>query len=398
MRWLLALTVLFMARTSALPDQTSTDAARALAQPYAQVGFEVLRDVTAEHPHSNAFISPTSIAVALAMTANGAEGATRDAILSVLHTRGQSTAAFNAANRALAEEIGNTAAVQLSIANAIWVQEGIPIEPAFRQVLESEYLAAAENLDFRTPAAANTINAWVAKHTNDRIKKLLDNIDPATVTMLTNAIAFKGKWTAPFDAKNTQPHDFKTAAGQVRKVPMMKRSGQYSYSNANGLESIQLPYADGTFAMYVVLPQDETRMRSFLDQLTPGSFTTLTSSLTAQKGTIELPRFTLEYSATLNSILRKLGMGPAFDTGANFQGINKMRPLQISEVRHASFLRVDEEGTEAAAATGVGIRAAAVRVEPPPFHMVVDHPFFLAIRDERNGQVLFTGMIANPES
>jgi serine protease inhibitor len=397
MRWLLALTVLLMSRTSALPDETLTDAARALAQPYAQFGFEVLRDVTAERPHSNAFISPTSIAVALAMTANGAEGATRDAILSVLHSSG-STAAFNAANRALADEIAKTTAIQLAIANAIWVQEGVSVEPAFRQVLESQYRAAAENLNFRTPAAANTINAWVAKNTNDRIKKLVDNIDPATITMLTNAIAFKGNWTAQFDAKNTQPHDFKTAAGQVRKVPMMKRNGQYSYSNANGLESIRLPYADGTFAMYVVLPQDEARMRSFLDQVTSDSFSKLVSSLAAQKGTIELPRFTLEYSATLNSILRKLGMGPAFDTGANFQGINKTRPLQISEIRHASFLKVDEEGTEAAAATGVGIRASAMRVEPPPFHMVVDHPFFLAIRDERNGQVLFTGMIANPAS
>lgn len=398
MRWLLAFTVFLMSGTSAPPDQNTTDAARVLAQPYAQFGFEVLRGLTGEHPDTNAFISPTSIAVALAMTANGAEGATRDAILSALGSGTQSTAAFNAANRALADEISKTTAVQLSIANALWVQRGIPIEAAFRQVLASEYSAQAENLDFHTPAAADAINAWVAKHTNERIKKLVENIDPATITMLTNAIAFKGKWSAQFDAKDTQPHDFTTTAGHTRQVPMMKRTGQYRYANAGGMESIRLPYADDTFAMYVVLPQDTARMSSFLEQLTSESFTKLISSLSAQRGTIELPRFTIEYSATLNSILVKLGMGPAFGGSANFQNINKTQPLQISEVRHASFLKVDEEGTEAAAATSVGIRALAMRVEPPPFHMIVDRPFFIAIRDEHNGQVLFTGMIANPES
>ena len=338
-----------------MPDQNKPDAARALAQPYAQFGFEVLRDLAAKHSEGNVFISPTSLAIALAMTANGAGGATRDAILSVLHSSGQSASGFNAANRALADEISKTTAVQLSVANAVWLQGGIPIEAAFRQVLESEYSAEARNVDFRTPAAANIINAWIARHTNERITKLVENIDPATIAMLTDAIAFKGKWMLQFDPRETQPHDFNTAAGHAHKVPMMKHDGQYNYGNANGLEAIRMPYADGTFAMYVVLPQDTARMRSFLEQLTADSFTTLSSSLQSRKGTIELPRFTLEYSATLNPILMKLGMGAAFGSSANFENINRTRPLQISEVRHASFLRVDEEGTEAAAATSVGI-------------------------------------------
>ncbi|HZD49565.1 MAG TPA: serpin family protein [Silvibacterium sp.] len=397
-KWLIAIAVLLMSGTTALPDQNSSDAARALARPYARFGFEVLRDLAAQHPDGNTFISPTSIAVALAVTANGADGATQKAILATLHSGAESIAGFNAANRALAEQINKTTAVQLSMANALWLQQGISIEPSFRQALQSDYSAEAENLDFRNPESTHTINAWVAKHTNDLIRKLLDHIDPATVTMLTNAIAFKGKWTLQFDPKETQPHDFKAASGAVLKVPLMKHSGQYSYANANGLEAIRLPYADGTFAMYVVLPGDPNRMRSFLDELTPDVFTSLTSSLQSRRGTIELPRFTMEYSATLNSILMKLGMGVAFGSDANFRGINKSRPLQISEVRHASFLRVDEEGTEAAAATSVGIRAAVARVEPPPFHMVVDRPFFIAIRDERDNQVLFTGVIADPKS
>jgi len=371
---------------------------RVLAQPYAQFGFDVLRELASKQPDGDIFISPTSIAVALAMTSNGANGTTRDAILRTLHSDAQSIETFNAANRALAEQINKTTAVQLSVANALWLQQGSSVNPSFAEILQTAYSAQVSKLEFRNPAAADTINAWVAKRTNDRIQHLLDQVDPSTVAMLTNAIAFKGKWTLPFDPKATQPHDFKTANGTVRKVPMMKHSAEYSYANANGLEAIRLPYADGTFAMYVVLPQDASGMQSFLQRLTPDVFTTLISSLHTQRGTIELPRFTIKYGATLNTILTKLGMGIAFSNDANFEGIRKSPRFAISEVRHASFLRVDEEGTEAAAATSVGIRALAARIEPPPFHMVVDHSFFVAIRDERSGQILFTGSIVKPEN
>jgi serpin B len=151
--------------------------------------------------------------------------------------------------------------------------------------------------------------------------------------------------------------------------------------------------------MYVVLPQDARTMESFLGTLTPDTFAELRSSLESTHGTIELPRFTATYAATLNGMLAKLGMGIAFSSGANLDGIHPAPPpLRISEVRHASFLKVDEEGTEAAAVTTVGVVAMALRREPAPFHMVVDRPFFLAIRDERSGQILFTGTIADPGS
>lgn len=399
MKCLIAVLACAIGGAGFLPRPDSPAPAAALAQPYEHFGFDVLRELRSQRSDGNVFVSPTSIAVALAMTSNGANGATRDAILKTLHAEGQSAEAFNAANRALAEEVAKTTPVQLSMANALWLQREFPVNQSFVQTLQSAYSAQAANLNFRSPEAVQTINAWVAKHTNDRIEKILDAVDPATVAVLTNAIAFKGKWTAPFDAKATQPHDFKTAAGASHSVPMMKHTAEYSYANANGVEAIRLPYADGTFAMYVVLPQDATRMQSFLEKLTPEGFDALRTSLQKQKGTIELPRFTIHYDATLNTVLTKLGMGIAFSDHADFKGISKApRQFQISEVKHASFLSVDEEGTEAAAATSVGIRATAMRVEPPPFHMVVDHPFFVAIRDEKSGQLLFTGVIGEPGS
>ena len=169
---------------------------------------------------------------------------------------------------------------------------------------------------------------------------------------------------------------------------MMKNSAEYAYyADGKGLQAIRLPYADRTFAMYVVLPQDGERPAIVSQPANrPIPSTRWSRPCTSQRGTIELPRFTITYDATLNAVLTKLGMGIAFGNNANFDGICKTPRIQISEVRHASFLKVDEEGTEAAAATSVGMRAMAVRIEPQPFHMVVDHPFFLAIRDERNGQ------------
>jgi len=380
--------------TQSKPDPSQ--AARSLSQPYAQFGFDMLRELSATHRNSNIFLSPASVAVAFAMTANGAEGATRDAILKTLHADGQSIDTFNAANRALLSEIGDAKSVQLSIANALWLQQGFPIESSFHQALQKDYGAQAENVDFRNPSTVENINGWVAQQTSQRITRLLDHIDPSTLLMLTNAVAFKGKWTLPFDPKVTQQHDFTLANGTVHSVPMMKHTAEYAYAGANGLEAIRLPYSGDAFAMYVVLPKDADRMQSFLDQLTPDTFSQLTMSLQSGRGTIELPRFTLKYAATLNTVLRKLGMGIVFGDSADFSGIQKSRQLQISEVRHATFLRVDEEGTEAAGATSIGIRPLAMRVEPPPFHMIVDRPFFVAIRDERNGQILFTGVIDNP--
>ena len=377
------------------PD--SPTPAESLAGPYADFGFDVLRELSAEHPPENIFVSPYSIAVSLAMLANGANGTTRQAILKTIHSDAQSPAALNAANHALIEQINSTTIVQLATANGLFVDNSSEVNPQFTQTLHSAYGAEAENVDFRLPATAQKINAWVAQHTNDRIQKILDHISPSTMMILADAIAFKGKWSIPFETTLTEPHNFKNSRG-VRTVPMMSHSARYSYSNQSSLETIRLLYGDGTFAMYVVLPKDDATMRSFLQGLTAERFSAYVSSLESRSGTIELPRFSISYRENLNKTLAKLGMGVAFENGADFSGI-RQRPaqLRISEIRHASFLKVDEEGTEAAAATTTGMTQAAARPAAQPFHMVVDHPFFVAIRDERSRQILFMGVIEEPE-
>lgn len=375
----------------------SSVSANDLAEPYADFGFDVLRKLSSEHTQRNVFISPYSIAVSLAMLSNGANGSTRQAILKTIHSEGQALDAFNAANQVLIEQINKTTAVQLAAANGLWIQKSAVLKPRFREVLQTQYAAEAENVDFGSPQTTETINAWAAKHTNGRIPKVISQTDPATLLLLADAIAFKGKWSLPFEPSLTKPHDFK-ASHAGHKVAMMSHSAQYSYSNDKSLESIRLPYGDGTFAMYVMLPHDANALQSFVEGLTATKFSTHIAELGTRNGTIELPRFSLTYETALNAPLAGLGMGIAFDNNADFSGIpERPTPLQISDVQHASFLKVDEEGTEAAAVTTTTILPAAVRPPMPPFHMVVDHPFFIAIRDERSGQILFMGVIADPK-
>ncbi len=368
-----------------------------LAQPYADFGFDLLRELSAGHARENVFISPYSVAVSLAMLSNGAKGETREAILRTIHSQGQSSDALNNANHALIEQINKTRAVQLAVANGLWVQKSAALNSQFSGALEKSYSAQAQNLDFGQPQAAEVINAWVAQHTNGRISKILDRCDPLTLAILTNAIAFKGKWSLPFEASLTRPHDFKAPSG-VRKVSMMTHAAEYSYAKTGMMESIRLPYADGSFATYIFLPRDADAMKSFLERLTAERLSKQIESLAGLPGTIELPRFSLNYHTSLNVTLAKLGMGIAFNRQADFSGISqRAAELRINDVEHASFLKVDEEGTEAAAATSTMVAPASIP-SIRPFYMVVDHPFFMAIRDDRNGQLLFMGLINEPQS
>lgn len=389
----LALAFCVSAGASAAPAPTASN----LAQSYAQFGFDLLRELRSERPGGNVFISPTSIAVALAMAANGANGATRSAILSALHVNGLPIGSVNDANRALASQIAGTTAVRLTIANALWLQTGFAVRPQFVETMRGRYTAQVGNLNFRSPRAVDTVNAWAKQHTDGMIPKVLDSIDPSTLLMLANAIAFKGKWTTPFSVSATTAHAFTTGAGKSTSVEMMSHTDRYAYASSAGAQMIALPYADGSFAMYVVLPKDSAALDTLVHGLTPSSFDSMVESLTTQKGTIELPRFQVSYDTKLNRALAKLGMGIAFTRAADFDNMHvPPPPIAIGEVDHVSYLQVNEAGTKAAAVTTIGMRATAIRVEPPPFTMVVDHPFLLAIRDERSKQLLFLGTIANP--
>jgi serpin B len=362
-------------------------------------GLRLLRTLT-DGSAGNVMVSPLSVSLALAMTYNGASGTTRTAIAKTLGIASSSDIDLNRDNRALLDTIRKAdPKVQIEIANGLWTQSGFTIQPEFLQQTHDFYDASAEGLNFATDprAAADRINGWVKDQTHGKIPKIITDVSPFTVLVLTDAVYFKGRWQVPFDKKETAPRSFHLQGGSTVSIPMMVQNGHYDYLETDALQAIRLPYGDGRIVMYVFLPRKNTGLPDFIRTLDQADWTQLIAQLRRRKGQIVLPRFESTYGHQLNDALKKMGMSVAFGSGANFSRIHPPPPqLQINDVEHKTYIKVDEEGTEAAAATSVGIVASAAMREPPPFTMVVDHPFFCAITEEQSGALLFAGVVTNP--
>ncbi|MDW7672676.1 MAG: serpin family protein, partial [Bacillota bacterium] len=292
--------------------------------------------------------------------------------------------------------------VTLNIANSLWVREGEELDPAFVERNQSHYDAMVQALNFDDPEAAATINAWVKDRTGGLIEDIVEPpIDAQTILFLVNAIYFQGDWTVPFNPDNTVKDVFHGPDGEINEVPFMYRSSEFRYAEKVGaFQAVRLPYGkDERLAMIVFLPAEGTSVVDVAMELDAASWNEWRWELRSREGQLWLPRFTMEYEKTLNQALEELGMDIAFDEGrADFFGMiprDEGLRLFISEVKHKAFITVDEEGSEAAAATSVEI---AVTSAPPtePFQMKVDRPFIFLIHDQETNEVLFTGSVADP--
>lgn len=355
------------------------------------LGFRLLPQLVEPESGENVVLSPWSVALALAMTYNGAEGATKRAMAEVLGTAGWALEDVNRANAALLTlQEALDPQVQLAVANALWTAPGVEPAPDFRRRIQERYAATVATLDFAAPDAAATINRWVARETKDRIEKLVTPGDlQQALLVLTNAVHFKGLWTVPFDEANTEERDFIRLDGSRQRHPMMTQSGRYAYYEDEHLQAVSLPYDKGRVDMVVILPRPALPIAEFLAALTAERWQAWTHQFYEMEGEIVLPRFKVTYGADLLSPLVTLG-GEAF-AGPDFLGMGA-GPLIIGQVIHKTFLEVNEEGTEAAAATAVVMRKSLVQ----PFRMVVDRPFFCAIRDRETGALLFMGLVLDP--
>ncbi len=366
-----------------------------------EFGLKLFSELFEQKPEDNIFISPTSIAMALAMTWNGAEEETRDAMAEVLGISGIEVLDVNIANSSLLAALKTAdPKVQLEIANSLWGREGIPFSEKFTQTNVEHYEAKVTDLDFADPKAPDIINAWVKEKTHDKIERIVGKIDPLDVLFLINAVYFKGKWTNEFDKDLTQDQDFHLLDGSTKQYPMMRREDDYLYYEDDGFQAISLPYGDERFSMLVFLPGSETGLEAFVQGLNPENWNLWLDRMSMMEGEIVLPRFKLEYEKTLNDALSALGMGIAFDPSqADFYGMLDApidMAFYISQVLHKTFVEVNEEGTEAAAVTSVVMALSAMPMEKETFTMVVDRPFFYAIRDERTGAILFLGTVTDP--
>jgi serine protease inhibitor len=372
-----------------------------LSEANAKFGFKLYSELLRESAGKNLFISPSSIALCLTMAYNGASGETQKAMASALETQSMNLDQLNHAYADLRAALTNPdGEIQLQIANSLWARQGLPFKPDFIQRNKDYFGAQVTALNFGDPSAPATINQWVNTNTNGKISKIVDQIDSNAVLFLINAIYFKGTWSKAFDKAKTHPQDFTPASGSARQVPMMSQSGKYQYLETNDFQAVSLPYGGGRVSFYVFLPSSSSDLSKLEKTLTYDNWQKWMGQFRSTNGDISLPRFRVDYDVSLNDALKALGMGVAFDDSrADFSGMIQMsgQRVFISRVKHKTYAEVNEEGTEAAAVTSTEMRTTAMRVEPQRFRMVVDHPFFCAIRDNTTGEMLFMGSIYDPQ-
>ncbi len=347
-------------------------------------------------PGKNTLISPFSISMALSMTANGAAGSTRTAMLKALQISDVKLDQINHDYNQLMK-LYQKSDVTIDIANSLWGRPDLAFRKAFLKKNREAYDAKIQLLNFLKPGVASIINAWVAEQTQNKIEEIIDRVDPSAILYLINAIYFNGKWSQAFDKKLTKEAPFKLQDGTELKLPFMKQNGRYKHLKTNQFEAIALPYGKGDFAFYIFLPKAGVSVQSFVKKLQYSNWQSWMTQFRKMPGNISLPRFTLEYEVELSEALKALGMALAFSQAADFSDMVPP-PLRaaISQVKHKTFMEVTEVGTEAAAATSVEVVMTA-SLPPQPFELLIDRPFVCAIRDERSGALLFIGAVSAPK-
>jgi serpin B len=350
----------------------------------------------------NLFLSPYSVSTALAMTYAGARGQTATDMAHALDFTLEPDRLHRAfaALRADLNEGGKKKDYELSVANALWGQKNFGFLPDFLDLTSRDYGAPLHQVDFMqdTEVARRTINAWVEEQTHDRIKDLLPRgiLTGDTRLVLTNAIYFKGFWADQFKKDATREEAFHTGGGATVKAPLMHRTGRYGYLDGGDFQALELPYRGKHLSMMVLLPKQADSLAALEGKLTAANLARWLGRLRPQEVQVALPRFKMTRQFSLKDTLQALGMRRAFIAGgADFNGMSGTngRRLFISAVVHKAFVDVNEEGTEAAAATGVAIATFSARLTPV---FRGDHPFVFLIRDNRSGSVLFLGRLTNP--
>jgi serpin B len=354
--------------------------------------FDLFRTGNRAQRNSNVFISPLSASMALGMTANGAAGATYDEMRAGLRLGSASREEVNDGYKSLITLLtGLDRTTTFQIANSIWYKQNFPFHASFLDESRTYFDAKVEALDFTSPAALTTINGWVSDQTNDRIPQILNEIRRDEVMFLINAIYFKGTWQKQFDKARTQPAQFRAADGTSESVPMMWREAGVDHVQTTEYSAVDLPYGNTAFTMTVVIP-NTMDIDTFAESFDQSKWNALVDGLKTN-GSLEvyLPKFRLEWERLLNDDLEELGMRLPFSAGAaDFTRMSPAgRDLFITRVLQKTFVEVDEAGTEAAAATVVGIGETSL---PPSFR--ADRPFLVVIRERFSGTILFIGKVA----
>ncbi|NLC38212.1 MAG: serpin family protein [Clostridia bacterium] len=363
-----------------------------LVEANSRFTWNIFKQLSEEDRDENIFISPLSISTALTMTYQGAGSTTKEAMAGTLGYANINDQVLNESYKNLIRYLARLdSKIQLNISNSIWIREGEDIKEDFLSTNTDLFDALIRFLDFSQKNAADQINQWISKATNKRIEKMVDGPIPQDIVMfLINAIYFKGDWTKQFDPENTFPAEFQAGDGSVQQVMMMSRNGEVEYGQGDGFQAVRLPYGSGKAAMYCILPEEGVNINDFIRSLDQDHWKMIRDSISERDQVLlQLPRFQLEYGIKkLNDSLTALGMGEAFSQTADFSGIRD--DVYISKVLHKAIIEVNEEGSEAAAATVVVVKETAA-LEPLAF--IADRPFVFVIADDETGTILFLGKV-----
>ena len=375
-------------------DQSSLESAVRGNTAFALALYQKLRAT-----EGNFFFSPYSISAALAMTHAGARGDTQTQMTQALHflLDQQQLHPALALLGAKLEQIGKHGHVQLRIANALWPRKGVAVLKEFLALVKKFYRVRVTPIDFSDEEAArHVINAWVEQNTAGRIKDLIvpGVLDTLTRLVLVNAIYFKGNWASPFDSGLTTPAPFLVAPGSSVQVPMMTRKHAFRFADDDGLQILELPYAGNDLSMLVLLPEETFGLAKLEASLVVEKMDKWISDLQLMDVQVFLPRFELSFPFRLDDTLKSMGMLDAFSDHADFSGMDGSRELFIGAVLHKAFVAVNEQGTEAAAATAVVMQLKALAF--PSIVFRADHPFVFLIRENSTGSILFMGRVLNP--
>ena len=378
------------------PGVPITDLPRALSEAENKViaasndfAFDLFRTGNVDQHKANVFISPLSASMALGMTANGADGATYDEMRAALRLTGATREDVGGGYKSLIALLTDLdPQTTFTIANSIWYEKTFPFNTSFLDESKNYFDAKITPLDFGSPTAVDAINTWVSNATNNKITKILDNIRIEEVMFLVNAIYFKGTWQKQFDKSKTVDAPFHAADGTVSTVPMMAREGDVQSTTSMDYQAVDLPYGNSAFTMTVILPNGD--IDAFAEGLDQAKWNALIGSLHDGAKDVFLPRFRMEWQRELNDDLQQMGMRLAFTDAADFTRMSPLgRQLFLTRVLQKTYVDVDEEGTEAAAATLVGVGVTSL---PAAFR--ADRPFMVVIRERFSGTILFIGKIA----
>lgn len=357
--------------------------------------FDLFREIALKNTAQNLFISPFSVNMALSMTLNGADTATLQSMQKGLGygvlEKLEINKAFNEFTPFLKQVDGK---VKLSLANMVWYNQDLEIQPLFRDMMVAYYQAGVESLDFSSNKATKILNKWIARETDGKVKELVRQVKPDEIVYLTSTIHFKGNWTFPFNREVTQPGTFYFEDGKSITAEMMfTDKAVYRYLSDHRKTLIDIPYGNSQYNMTILLPHEEDSILGVVQGLSAGELQEDLQHADTVNYQLQMPKFKIKYSTELKDPLVNIGMQKAFTAQGHFPGFSDSTPAWISNVLHNASIEVDEEGTEASAAAGSIIQQAP---EGSSRSVSLNRPFVFFIRENHSGAILFAGMLTNP--